>query len=175
MWQVEPNGSWRPGASLSPRCHGFYRFFVFEGALALVLLNLHVWTDNPNRTLQAVSSVLLFSSIPVGIYGFWLITRSKEHSPRDGAPENFAFENTTQLITHGVYTYIRHPMYTSLLLLAWGALVKEISVIGIAIVLLTTAFLIATAKVEERENLKFFGSAYRSYMGTSKMFIPYVF
>jgi hypothetical protein len=39
----------------NPRCHGFYRFFAFEGVLALVLLNFHVWTNNPKLTLGRVA------------------------------------------------------------------------------------------------------------------------
>lgn len=37
-----------------------------------------------------------------------------------------------------------------------------------------TAFLIATAKVEEAENLRKFGDEYVRYMMRSKAFIPYI-
>jgi protein-S-isoprenylcysteine O-methyltransferase Ste14 len=40
---------------------------------------------------------------------------------------------------------------------------------------MTSAFLIATAKVEETENLEKFGSDYAVYMKTTKMFIPFLF
>jgi protein-S-isoprenylcysteine O-methyltransferase Ste14 len=40
---------------------------------------------------------------------------------------------------------------------------------------LRTAFLIATAKVEEVENLSKFGADYAAYMKTTKMFIPFLF
>jgi protein-S-isoprenylcysteine O-methyltransferase Ste14 len=159
----------------NPRCHGFYRFFTFEGTLALVLLNSHVWTNNPNLMLGRISLVLLYLAIAVAICGLWFFRRSGGHSIRRDAPENFSFENTATLVTWGIYGYIRHPMYTSLMLLAWGAFAKEVTVIGVALVLLTTALSVATAKVEERENLEFFGESYRSYMRTSKMFIPYLF
>lgn len=37
------------------------------------------------------------------------------------------------------------------------------------------AFLAATAHIEERENLDYFGMKYAEYMRRSKMFIPFVF
>ncbi|MCK7540462.1 MAG: hypothetical protein MZV63_61010 [Marinilabiliales bacterium] len=37
----------------------------------------------------------------------------------------FRFEKTTELVTSGIYRYIRHPMYSSLLLLAWGIWLKQ--------------------------------------------------
>jgi len=38
-----------------------------------------------------------------------------------------------------------------------------------------TAFLLATAKAEEVENVRYFGAAYQTYMQRTKMFIPFVF
>jgi len=35
--------------------------------------------------------------------------------------------------------------------------------------------LMATAKVEEVENTRFFGAAYQTYMKQTKMFIPFLF
>ena len=84
-------------------------------------------------------------------------------------------EKTTHLVTNGAFMYIRHPLYSSLLLLAWGVFLKHPSSVGGGVVLGATVFLLATAKVEEAENIRYFGAAYRAYMQTTKMFIPFVF
>ena len=89
-------------------------------------------------------------------------------------PENLTFENTVHLVDVGLYRFIRHPMYASLLFLAWGAFFKHPAVLSFFLVVLTTAFLVATAKVEEKENLRFFGKSYLNYCRRSKMFIPFV-
>jgi protein-S-isoprenylcysteine O-methyltransferase Ste14 len=39
---------------------------------------------------------------------------------------------------------------------------------------IASVFLVLTARVEERENLRYFGEAYREYMQHSRMFIPFV-
>ena len=36
-------------------------------------------------------------------------------------------------------------------------------------------FLLVTAKVEEEENTRYFGIAYRRYMRQTKMFVPFLF
>ena len=36
----------------------------------------------------------------------------------------YRFESTTTLVTAGAYRYIRHPLYESGLMLAWGAALK---------------------------------------------------
>jgi protein-S-isoprenylcysteine O-methyltransferase Ste14 len=168
--------SWRP--LHNPRSHGFYRFFALEGILLLILLNLPFWFKNPLSPLQLVSWTLLILSIPVGGRGIYLLRKMGSFggsASREIGSENLPFEDTVNLVTDGIYKYIRHPMYCSLLLLAWGAFFKHITTYGIFIVLISTAFLVATAKMEERENTSYFGSSYEEYIKRSKMFIPYLF
>jgi protein-S-isoprenylcysteine O-methyltransferase Ste14 len=47
--------------------------------------------------------------------------------------------------------------------------------VGCILVLVATAFLLATAKVEEAENLQKFGEDYAAYMKATKRFIPILF
>jgi protein-S-isoprenylcysteine O-methyltransferase Ste14 len=77
-------------------------------------------------------------------------------------------------VEEGLYRYVRHPMYSSLLFLAWGAFCKQIIPLNIGLVALVTVMLIAAAKIEERENINFFGGAYIEYMKRSRLFIPFV-
>lgn len=85
------------------------------------------------------------------------------------------FENTTVLVKIGAYKYIRDPLYSSLLVGAWGVFFKHLSIFSVILVLVAMGFLIMTAKVEEAENLRKFGLEYENYMKLSKMFIPYIF
>jgi protein-S-isoprenylcysteine O-methyltransferase Ste14 len=84
-------------------------------------------------------------------------------------------EKTTQLVTTGVFKYIRHPLYSSLLLLAWGVFFKRPHWDSGGVVLGATVSLVVTAKVEETKNIQYFGAAYRLYMQQTKMFIPVIF
>ena len=154
---------------------GFIDFFAFEGTSLIVLLNLPFWFKNPFSPFQLVSWILILSSILFIALGFYLLTKLGGSRGRIEGSENLAFENTIILVTDGLFKYVRHPMYSSLLLLSWGALLKHLTMHGILAVLITTAFLVAAAKTEEQENIAFFGSSYEEYIKGTKMFIPWFF
>jgi protein-S-isoprenylcysteine O-methyltransferase Ste14 len=157
------------------RFHGFYRFFAWEAILALVLLNLDYWFDEPFTPHQIISWLLLIVSLFLVIHGFQLLRMvGKPDSKRNDA-SLIGVEKTTELVTVGAYRYIRHPIYSSLLYGAWGVFLKNPSWVGISLAVITTFFLTMTAKTEEVENIRFFGAAYQSYMKQSKMFIPFLF
>jgi protein-S-isoprenylcysteine O-methyltransferase Ste14 len=148
------------------RSHGFYRFFGWMYILAVIALNLPSWFERPLAIQQLISWTLLVGSIRLALHGFRLLKRI-------GQPEG-EFERTTRLVTAGAYRYIRHPLYASLLLLDWGAFLKDPSWAGAALALAASLFLYLTARVEEQENLARFGEAYREYMQRTKMFIPFL-
>ncbi len=164
--------SWR--SLKNPGTHGFYRFFVFEGTLALVLLNHPYWFVAPFSPLQIVSWFLLLTSICLVIHSLMLLKQSGGYAEREDTPENLSFENTVNVVDDGIYRYIRHPMYSSLFFLAWGAFCKQITPLRFCLVLVVSGFLVAAARVEEKENSSFFGVAYDEYMKRTKMFIPWL-
>ncbi len=158
-----------------PRAHGFYRFWAWEAILALVLLNAAGWFRAPFSWHQiAAWTLLVIAIIPLALGVHLLCTARRAERERTDAAL-LGFEKTAALVTAGVYRYIRHPMYSSLLFLAWGAFFKTPSWPGVALALAATGFLVATAKIEERENVRFFGPAYETYMDRTKRFVPFVF
>jgi len=165
--------SWRSLGN--PGCHGFYRFFAFEAILIIIVLNIPFWIKEAFSPAQIASWFLLIFSIVFAVQGIYWLRKAGGSAQRADSPETFAFENTTNLVTKGIYNYIRHPLYSSLLLLAWGAYLKHITTAGALAAIVATAALIITAKMDERECLDIFGSAYAAYMKQSKMFIPYLF
>jgi len=165
--------SWK--ALHNPRCHGFYRFFAFEGILLLLLLNQPYWFDHRYAPYQLVSWLLLALSVLFVLQGVHMLRTVGGSQTRTDVPENFAFENTVHLVTGGIFRYIRHPMYSSLLLLAWGTFLKHFSFTAVAVIAATTLFLVIAAFIEEKENLAFFGPIYREYRKTTKMFLPFLF
>jgi protein-S-isoprenylcysteine O-methyltransferase Ste14 len=173
--------SWR--SLKASRSHGFARFFAWEALAGLILLNAPLWFANPFGPRQMIAWMLLFGGIPVAIHGFWLLKQiGKPQKPslqpkssEDAPAANFAFENTTTLVTIGAYRYIRHPLYASLLLLAAGAWLKDISTPATLLFGITVGCLFMTARMEEDENLERFGQSYTDYMRKTRMFIPYLF
>ena len=160
----------------SLRSHGFYRFFAWEFILALFLINEKFWFRDPFVWHQITSWILLFVALVPLAFGVQALrARGKPVANRENDPSLLAFEKTTQLVTSGVYKYIRHPLYSSLLLLAWGIFFKLPSLVGGGLVIVATIFLVATAKADESECTQFFGAEYQEYMKQTKRFIPFLF
>jgi protein-S-isoprenylcysteine O-methyltransferase Ste14 len=163
------------GSLRAPRTHGFYRFFAWEAILALAALNLPVWFFQPLAWHQLASWLLMAISLFLVIHGLLFLRNLGNPQTSRQDPALLGLEKTTTLVTSGVYRYIRHPLYSSLLFLVWGTFFKAPSWPGVLLAAAATIFLALTARIEEEENLRFFGPAYREYMQGTKMFIPYIF
>jgi protein-S-isoprenylcysteine O-methyltransferase Ste14 len=158
------------------RSHGFYRFFAWEFIAALLLLNIDVWFQAPLAWYQLISwCLLLVCIVPLALGIRALISRGKPVAQREAEPQLFAFENTSTLVTGGIYRYIRHPLYSSLLCLTWGIFFKAIAWPGLGLAVAATLCLVATARADEAECIRFFGEAYQAYMKRSKKFVPFLF
>lgn len=166
--------SWR--ALRHTQTHGFYRFLAWLGILALLVLNAPVWFENRYAAYQLVSWLALFSSLLILFAGIYQLRHAGQaDSSQRADDELFAFEQTTQVVDSGIYRWIRHPLYCSLLLLTWGIALKQLMPLTLVIALFSTLCLYLTARQDERECLAYFGLTYRDYMQRSRMFIPYLF
>lgn len=86
----------------------------------------------------------------------------------------YDFEKTTELIETGIFKYVRHPLYGSLIFLTWGIFLKNIDLLISIVSLISTIFLILTALIEEKEDIRYFGNGYLEYMKRTKMFVPFL-
>ncbi len=152
--------------------HGFYRFFAWEALVALVLLNIDVWFSDPLSIRQIISWIFLLVSLALLGAGVHFIRVAGNPSGDRQDATLYTFEKTSALVTSGIYAYIRHPLYGSLMFLAWGAFLKEVTWYSVGLASMATLFLVATAKADEAECIRFFGSSYKDYMRRTKMFIP---
>jgi len=157
------------------KSHGFFRFFALEVILVLILMNIGLWFTNPFSALQILSWICLTLSLLLLGQGAYLILVAGKPDDRRHDTTLMTFEKTTVVVTSGIYRYIRHPLYSSLLFLAWGTFLKDVTILSSAVVVIATFFLVATAKADEAECIQFFGSAYENYMTHTRMFVPLLF
>ena len=82
-------------------------------------------------------------------------------------------KENAQLITTGIYAYIRHPMYLSVLLMMLGVLISSPSIVEILCLIVLTIVLVLKAQKEEaiwiEENKE-----YLQYKKNTKLFIPFI-
>ncbi len=162
-------------ASLTnPKSHGFYRFFAWIDIAALIVINSDMWFANPLAINQVISWILLMISIVLVIEGISLLQTIGKPSQSRMDNSLLGMEKTTRLVVVGLYKYIRHPLYSSLLFLGWGVFFKSITIFSTILVILATTGLVLTARKEELENTAYFGDEYQEYMKKTRMFIPYI-
>jgi protein-S-isoprenylcysteine O-methyltransferase Ste14 len=147
----------------------FYRFFAFEFLLILILVNSSYWFYKPFSGFQIISWGLIIISLLLVLPGFYLLIH-------EGKPASSAnIETTTTLVTTGIYKYIRHPLYSSLIFLGAGCFLKNPSLLASSLFAVTAVFVYATALSEEKENLLKFGDDYAVYIKKSRMLIPFLY
>jgi tetrahydromethanopterin S-methyltransferase subunit A len=102
----------------------------------------------------------------------WLFWRSHADLGRNWSVHVRVREDHT-LVTSGVYSWIRHPMYAALLLAAAG-LIPVLHNWVVAAAMLSVAFLFAVVRAphEERFLISHFGERYRTYISRSGRLFP---
>jgi protein-S-isoprenylcysteine O-methyltransferase Ste14 len=160
---------------LKRNSHGFYRFFGWECILWLLVCNIPYWFTDAFCLHQILSWLLMSISLYMILAGvFWMRKMGKPDESRKDE-SLYTFEKTSVLVQQGIFRYIRHPLYSSLLFLAWGVYLKQPSLQLLPAVFASSVFLFLTAWFEEKENIRYFGETYREYMRHTKRFIPFVF
>jgi protein-S-isoprenylcysteine O-methyltransferase Ste14 len=155
--------------------HGFFRFFSWECILWLLVSNIQCWFEDPFGPKQVISWIFLIASIYYVVAGIILIKKIGMPQKSSEREELYGFEKTTELIDNGIFRYIRHPLYGSLILLTWGIFLKNVSFPLLFVALASTVFLYVTALYDEKECIQFFGRQYKEYMKRTKMFVPFLF
>jgi protein-S-isoprenylcysteine O-methyltransferase Ste14 len=85
------------------------------------------------------------------------------------------YKEDQTLVTSGPYRYVRHPIYTSMILMFIGTILYYGSLfVSIFLIILTIDFVLRTKK-EEKIMIRLFGEKYMDYMKRTKRLIPLVY
>ena len=111
--------------------------------------------------------IVFIIAMLLGLFAFYNMG-SKNYSPfphpRAGA----------KLVQLGIYKYIRHPMYTSVMLIGLVLFLTSPTFLGFVTLTLLIGVLYIKANMEE-ELLTKMHSQYKDYAAKTKKFIPFVF
>lgn len=80
-----------------------------------------------------------------------------------------------QLIRHGLYRYVRHPLYLGVLFGVQGVPVYAPSFYGFLLMSALVPIFLVRIKMEERLLTEEFGGAYREYQKTTAKLIPFIY
>lgn len=155
--------------------HGFYRFFSWESILVLLVFKIEFWFTDPFSIHQIVSWILLLISLYFLFSGIITLRKKGKQKTSRKQEDLYAFEKTSELVKTGIFRYIRHPMYSSLLFLTWGIYLKNPDWILLNAAVFSTVFLFLTACADEKECIAYFGDEYMDYMKKTKLFFPFIY
>lgn len=134
---------------------------VFGIDIPFVHIKGHLWASLFGwGTIGAIVEMLIGYSIMLN-GGFLIIAGWKR-----------IYQAKDELVTDGIYRYIRHPQYTGIILITFGMLVHWPTLITLLmwpILILAYYYL---AKKEEKEIEKKFGESYLDYKRKVPMFLP---
>lgn len=78
-----------------------------------------------------------------------------------------------ELVTTGPYAFVRHPIYTGIILAILGSAVAE-TILWLIPLAVTLAYLLYSARSEERLMLQEFPEQYPAYQKQTKMLVPFL-
>ncbi len=158
----------------APKSHGYYRFFAWELMLVMIVLNMDGWYSAPLTLDQVVCGVLMGISLLLVVVSYESLRQNGKQDDSRNDPHLLPFEKTTELVTVGIYRFIRHPMYSSLIFLDWGLFFKQMSWLSGILASIACIFLLIATIAEENENILYFGTKYQEYMKHTKRFVPFL-
>lgn len=125
--------------------------------------------DYPARWWSVVLGAIIFA------LALWVFRRSHKELGRNWSI-TLEIRERHALVSGGPYALVRHPMYTSFMLMGLGqAFLLSNWVAGLAgLVGFAILFFLRVDK-EERMMLESFGPQYRTYMERTKRIIPYIY
>ncbi len=115
-------------------------------------------------SMEAAWAFVMVASSAIIFLGLFLMSRgwSSIHSANG------------ELVTGGIYRYVRHPQYLGLIVITVGLLVQWPTIITLAMWPVLVFMYYRLAKREEHEALEAFGERYEEYKRHTPMFLPFM-
>lgn len=139
------------------------------------VLAIGVWAGADSRRFALPGGVVALQYLVLGIGAAlaWAALRAYRAGPFIGLAQLGGEEDDAQpLVTNALHRHMRHPLYTALLFLLWGAVHDELS---LATAIWGSLYLFIGSIFEERRLVTRYGSAYRVYRETTRRFVPRLF
>ncbi len=131
--------------------------FLFIGLIVILspLMDLRLWVI-----------FFMLTGVALGLYAIYIIRIGNFNISPHVKPAG-------KMIAHGPYRFVRHPMYTAILITCWPMVLGHFSYLKLGFIVGLTFVLVVKLHVEE-QYLKRAFPAYREYTGTSKKLIPFI-
>jgi protein-S-isoprenylcysteine O-methyltransferase Ste14 len=152
---------------------GWERFFYILVSIGMFLLPL-IYISTPYLDFANYSAPDCFTCLGAGLFtvALWLLWRS-HYLLRDNWSEELRTKKDQKLVTTGIYSRIRHPMYLAHLVWAVAHLLLLHNwIAGPSMLLALIPFYLIRVRKEEAMMLKHFGKEYEEYTEKTGRIFP---
>lgn len=150
-----------------------YRMLYSIFSIISLLLVFCVLIVSPSHYLISRTKLTLVFSFITSTYGLIILKRSFKYI----STSNFiglTESKKNDLITKGLHSYIRHPIYSGTLLVFIGAMLFYPTDLMLASLICLVVYLPIGIFLEEEKLIKYFGDEYLEYRSKVKAIIPKV-
>src|SRR5271155_5470650 len=147
------------------------RRLVFPIIEIILFLQLLGWQLFPFSEQLFIIQLIGFVLVLIGVS--IAISARKELGTNWVPAAEYQIKKKQELVTTGIYKYIRHPIYFSAFLsITGGELIAQSYLALIVFVFLFEGY--RQSRREEKLLINHFGDSYKTYMKHTKMFIPFL-
>jgi protein-S-isoprenylcysteine O-methyltransferase Ste14 len=153
------------------------RLAVIVGVLVIVLPRHHAVAGlaaSVRRSLPLHTGIFgQWVGVGLCVAGFGFAIWARGHLGRNwGMP--MSLRQGHELVTSGPYAYVRHPIYTGIMLAMIGSALA-VGLLWLLLFAIYFAYFLVSARTEEKMMLAQFPDTYPAYRRRTKMLIPFVF
>lgn len=172
-WLISASGAKRSARPGSWRRYVGIRLVLLIVAILLIRLpGSRDFLVHIARRTPAPGSVAATIGVIICVAGVALAASARAYIGRNwGMP--MSLREGHELVTSGPYAYVRHPIYSGILLLMVGS-ATAVSPMWLVLFALALVYFVYAARVEERDMTKQFPDAYPAYQQRTKMLIPFL-
>ena len=146
-------------------------FLVLNG-VGMIVPIIYVFSSVLDFANYSLPNWLGWAGIVIFALAIWLLWRSHHDLGRHWTV-TVALRDDHELITSGVYRYIRHPMYSAHLIWAIAQImILHNWIAGYSFLIVQIPFYLIRIKNEEAMMIEQFGDAYKTYMEETYRLIP---
>ena len=145
--------------------------WIFIITLATVVSLWEFGGGGDSELVLSPSSILgllfIISGLPIVLLAAGTLRRSYSST--------LVIREDHQLIQHGIYKHVRHPIYSGTILVLLGIPLCLASLYGFATMVLVIPLFLNRIRIEEELLIEEFGAEYLRYREISRKLIPYLF
>jgi protein-S-isoprenylcysteine O-methyltransferase Ste14 len=148
--------------------------FFFPAFIIWLILLMGTSFQNLQRPLYTMQSPMNVVGALIFIIGL-VITVNAQMTLKRNYSGTLRIREGHQLITHGIYKYVRHPVYTGTLLRTFAIPIYTTSLLGFLFALVGIPLFIYRIGVEEQMLIEEFSDEYLEYTKATRKLFPYVY